>query len=132
VPWVDNGSVKPASPSWTANGGARAFTEHGKRIGQMANDRNQGVAFYDAEGNVFLIIKKVGGMQENVWSGVIGKVDISGLPGKFRNSEFGKEIEPLVNDLISRATRQSHNVKDGSTTGADYVPRVERGRHAND
>jgi hypothetical protein len=76
-------------------------------------------------------------MQELIWSGPIGKVPVSGLPGEFGvkgrpGSMFGNAIEGPINDLISSATHQPHVLKHASETGLDFTPQVTRGRAIND
>jgi RHS repeat-associated protein len=137
VPWIDAGSVKPASAKWTAKGGSSAWSDLEAHIAQLPDSATQAVAFYDAAGNVFLMVKRVGGMQELIWSGPIGKVPVSGLPGEFGvkgrpGSMFGNAIEGPINDLISSATHQPHVLKHASETGLDFTPQVTRGRAIND
>lgn len=132
VPWLDAASVKPSSPRWTAKGGSRAWTNLGDYLHGLPEEGNQAVAFYDAQGNVYLMIRKIGGMQELIFSGNIGKVSIEGLPGKFGDSSFGIAIEERVNNLISEVTGQPHIWKSGTTTGRDFTPLVPRGTAVND
>ena len=137
VPWIDAGSVKPASASWTARGGSAAWTDLESHIAQLPDSATQAVAFCDAAGNVFLMIKRVGGMQDLVWSGPIGKVPVSGLPGQFGavgrpGFQFGNAIEGPINELISSVTHQPHVLKHASETRLDFTPQVTRGTGAND
>src|SRR5262249_25973279 len=137
VPWLDAASVKPATERWTANGGSRAWTDIGNHIGQLPDNALQGIAFYDAGGNVYLTVKKVGGMQDVVWSGKVGQVKVSDFPGQFGTTgklgaDFGNAIEPRVNQLVSDATKQPHVFKSPHETGLDWTPAVSKGTPANE
>ena len=118
---------------------ARVWDDLAMRIGQLDDPRDtQASILYDAAGNVTMTVKRVNGMQEEIWSGWIGQVEVADLPGKFgeltnrQGAIFGTAIEPRINQLVSDVTNGMHIQKHGNTTGTDYAPVVGIGRAAND
>jgi uncharacterized protein YukE len=120
APWVDLASVKPAS--WSDRAALKDLGEH-HYTHHVPESGTVGIARYDAEGNVTLKVFRADDYSTPVWEGVIGKVDLTGLPGKYGDADFGTKIEARVNDLVSQATGQAQVPKPhGQSTGPDFVP----------
>jgi RHS repeat-associated protein len=134
-PMIDGASVKPLPKSASSTKALNDLANNYYRWGlpDTAGARI-GLAFYDAEGNVFLRVldKDLSVISESK----IGKVSTEGLPGKFGDASFGSAIEARVNELIGQQTGNAAVPKHGNANGVDYSPvlppEVLRAPPAND
>ncbi|MEG4507170.1 SpvB/TcaC N-terminal domain-containing protein [Microcoleus sp. F6_B4] len=89
----------------------------------------QGLALYNRQtGQVMLKICRIGGAEETVWEGEIGRFSKSELAEFEKLSggsadKFGNLVEPRIREMVGKATGQDFLPKASSATGADLVPR---------
>jgi hypothetical protein len=115
APKIAVGEIKSVDSAEAAN---RQLNE---RI--VGDNDNVAMALYDAQGNVFLTVRKSGGFQDLKFFGKIGKVPKARLPtAPFGSSEFGNAIEGEVRTIVEKATGQKFRVKGPNEGGADLVP----------